>query len=51
MYCPPLMNERMRWCIMCQVITLQNHPFGSSYKFTFDTYIDYTQLHIKQDLR
>lgn len=51
MYCPPPNDRTYEMVYDVSSYNFTKPPFGSSYKFTFDTLMDYTQLHIKQDLR
>jgi hypothetical protein len=42
------MKRHMKCDIVCQAITLPNHPFGQAISLLQTHMVDYTQLHIKQ---
>ena len=45
------MKRHMKCDIVCQVITLPNHPFGKDNKFTTDTYSGLYAITYKTILR
>ena len=48
---PHIMKRHMQCDMMCQAITLPNHPFGKDDKFTTDTYSGLYAITYKTILR